>query len=130
MAALAVLGLAWSKTACAALGCICSTAACAAPGRASTAVYAVPEHICVSILQYSSLYCLRSRISFETTFDSKQPELEPKLVSAIFETKHLFWLFHFYTQTESFGVSIELNQTEEQPKKFDREHILVFFSEN
>jgi hypothetical protein len=36
-------------------------------------------------------------------------------------------LFGFYTKTASFGVSIELKQKEEQPKQFDREHILVFF---
>jgi hypothetical protein len=38
----------------------------------------------------------------------------------------LFWFFRFYTQTESFDVSIEPKQTEEQRKQFDREHILVF----
>jgi hypothetical protein len=27
----------------------------------------------------------------------------------------------------SFDVSLELKQTEDQPKQFDREHILVFF---
>ncbi len=64
-----------------------------------------------------------SRVSFETSFDSKQPKLEPKLVSALSETKRLF---RFYTETESFDVSIEPKQTEDQPKKFDREHILVF----
>jgi hypothetical protein len=54
---------------------------------------------------------------FETSFDSKQPKLEPKLVSALSETKHLFRLFRFYTETASFGVSIELKQTEDQPKQ-------------
>ncbi len=39
----------------------------------------------------------------------------------------LFQLFHFYTKTESFDVSIETKQTEDQLKQFDREHILVFF---
>jgi hypothetical protein len=116
VAAFAVLGLVWS------------IAACAALGRAfSTAVYAVPEHICVSLLQYSSLTCLRSRVSIETSFDSKQTELEPKLVSALCETKRLFRLFCFYSEKESFGASIEPKQTEEQPKQFDREQILVFF---
>jgi hypothetical protein len=62
-------------------------------------------------------------MSFETIFDSKQP----KLVSALAETKRLF---RFYTETESFDVSIELKQTEDQPKQFDREHILLFFTEN
>jgi hypothetical protein len=66
-------------------------------------------------------------VSFETSFDSKQPKLEPKLVSALSETKCLFRLFRFYTETESFGVSVEPKQTEDQPKQFDREHILVFY---
>jgi hypothetical protein len=39
----------------------------------------------------------------------------------------LFRLLHFYTETESFDVSIEPKQTKEQPKQFDREHILAFF---
>ncbi len=71
-------------------------------------------------------------MSFETSFDSKQPQLEPKLVSAlsVSETKRLFRLFHFYTETESFDVSIEPKQTEYLPKQFDREYILLFFTEN
>jgi hypothetical protein len=69
-------------------------------------------------------------VSFETSFDSQQPKLEPKLVSALSETKRLFWLFRFYTETESFDVSIEPKQTGDQPKQFDREHILLFFTEN
>ncbi len=48
-------------------------------------------------------------------------------VSALSETKRLFRLFRFYNETESFGVSIEPIQTEEQPKQCDREHILGFF---
>ncbi len=69
-------------------------------------------------------------MSFETSFDSKQPKLEPKLVSALSETKCLFRLFCFYTKIESLDVSIEPKQTEDQPKQFDREHILQFFTEN
>jgi hypothetical protein len=38
-------------------------------------------------------------------------------------------LFRFYTKTENFDASIELKQTEEQPKQCDREHILVFFQQ-
>jgi hypothetical protein len=49
-----------------------------------------------------------ARVSFETSFDSKQPKLEPKLVSALSETQRLF---RFYTETESFDVSIEPKQT-------------------
>jgi hypothetical protein len=62
------------------------------------------------------LLSLEPRVSFETSFDSKQPKLEPKLVSALSETKRLFRLFHFYTETESFDVSIEPKQTKDQPK--------------
>ncbi len=68
-------------------------------------------------------------MSFETSFDSKQPKLEPKLVSALCETRRLFRLFRFYNETESFEVSIEPKQTEDQPKQFEREHILLFFTE-
>ena len=55
------------------------------------------------------------RVSCETCFDSKQPKLEPKLVSALSETKRLFRLFRFYTETEIFDVSIEPKQTDDQP---------------
>jgi hypothetical protein len=79
-------------------------------------------------ITYETLHA--SRVSFETSFDLKQPKLEPKLVSALSETKCLFRLFRFYTETESFDVLIEPKQTEDQPKQFDREHILLFFSEN
>ncbi len=37
-----------------------------------------------------------SRESFETSFDSKQPKLEPKPVSALSETTRLFLMFRFY----------------------------------
>ncbi len=56
-------------------------------------------------------------MSFETSFDSKQPKLEPKLVSTLSETKRLFRLFRFYTETASFGVSIEPKQKGDQPKQ-------------
>ncbi len=35
-------------------------------------------------------------------------------------------MFRIYTETESFDVSIEPKQTEDQPKQFDEEHILQF----
>jgi hypothetical protein len=66
-------------------------------------------------------------VSFETRFDSKQPKLETKLVSAL--PKRLFRLFRFYTGTEISDVSIEPEQTKDQPKQFDMEHIFVFFQE-
>jgi hypothetical protein len=37
-----------------------------------------------------------------------------------------FGCFELYTKTASFDVSIEPKQTEDQPKQFDREHILAF----
>ncbi len=54
-------------------------------------------------------------MTFETSFDSKQPKLEPKLVLALSETKRLFRLFCFYTEKESFDVLIEPKQIEDQP---------------
>jgi hypothetical protein len=39
-------------------------------------------------------------------------------------------LFRFNTEAESFNVSTERKQTEDQPKQFDREHILPFLTEN
>jgi hypothetical protein len=71
---------------------------------------------------------VRTRVSFETSFESKQLKLEQKLVSALSETKRLFRLFRFYTQTESFGVSIEAKQTEEQPKQLIDSISLCFFT--
>ncbi len=52
------------------------------------------------------------------------------ILSALSKTKRLFRLFRFYTETESFDILIEPKQTEDQPKHFDREHILLFFTEN
>jgi hypothetical protein len=50
------------------------------------------------------IFFLLTRVSFETSFDSKQPKLELKLVSALSETKRLF---RFFTKTECFGVLLE-----------------------
>ncbi len=65
-------------------------------------------------------------MSFETSFDSKQPKLEPKLVSALSETKRLFRLFRLYTETASFGVLIKPKQTEDQPKQTEIKAKQVF----
>ncbi len=51
-----------------------------------------------------------SKVSFETSFHSKQPKLEPKLVLALSETKRLFRLFGFYIETESFFDWTETNR--------------------
>ncbi len=71
-------------------------------------------------LSFNDSFVHGTRVSFETSFNSKQQKLEPKLVSALSETKRLFRLFRFYTEKESFDVSIEPKQTEDQPKQFKR----------
>ncbi len=52
-----------------------------------------------------------------------------RIVSVCFSLfrNSLFRLFCFYTETESFNVSIEPKKPEDQQKQLDREHILVFF---
>jgi hypothetical protein len=50
------------------------------------------------------------RVFYKTSFDSKQPKLEPKLVSILSETGHLFRLFRFNIATACFGVSVEPKQ--------------------
>jgi hypothetical protein len=57
------------------------------------------------------------RVSCETSFDSKQPKLEPKLVSNLSETRRLFRLFRLNIETGRFGVSIEPKQTENNRNK-------------
>jgi hypothetical protein len=54
-----------------------------------------------------------SRVSSETSFVSKQP----KLVSALSETRLLFRLFRFNIETGSFDVSKQPKQTKDQPKQ-------------
>ncbi len=68
-------------------------------------------------------------MSFETSFDSKQPKLEPKLVSALSETKLLFRLFRFYTKTEILDVSIDRNKQKTNRNSLTGS-IFGIFSEN
>jgi hypothetical protein len=56
------------------------------------------------------------RVSSETSFVSKQPKLEPKLVSALSETRRLFQLFRFNIKTGSFGVLKQPKQTKDNRK--------------
>jgi hypothetical protein len=58
-----------------------------------------------------------AKVSSKTSFVSKQPKLEPKLVSALSETRCLFQLFRFNIETGSFGVSEQPKQTKDQPKQ-------------
>jgi hypothetical protein len=43
-------------------------------------------------------------VFYETSFYSKQPKLEPILVSILSETRRLFRLFRFNIETACFGV--------------------------
>jgi hypothetical protein len=58
-----------------------------------------------------------TRVSYETSFDSKQPKLEPKLVSILSETRRLFRLFRINIETACFGVSIEPKQRKRKRNK-------------
>jgi hypothetical protein len=58
-----------------------------------------------------------TRVSFETSFISKQTKLKPKLVSELSETRRLFRSFRFNIESGSFGVSKQPKQTKDQPKK-------------
>jgi hypothetical protein len=53
-------------------------------------------------------------VSFETSFDSKQPKLEPKLDSALSETKRLFRLFRFYCIPKQRFSMFRLNPRNKQ----------------
>ncbi len=59
----------------------------------------------------------KNMMSSETSFVSKQPKLELKLVSALSETRLLFRLFRFNIETGSFGVSKQPKQTKDQQKE-------------
>jgi hypothetical protein len=64
--------------------------------------FVFPSHV------YNVVLC--TRVFYETSFDSKQPKLEPKLVSILSETRRLFRLFRFNIKTACFGVSVEPKQ--------------------
>jgi hypothetical protein len=51
-----------------------------------------------------------TRVFYETSFVSKQPKLEPKLVLILSKTRRLFGLFRFNIETACFGVSVEPKQ--------------------
>jgi hypothetical protein len=59
-------------------------------------------------------------VSCETSFDSKQSKLEPKLVSILSKTRCLYRLFRFYIETASFGVSVETKTTETNQKNCNK----------
>ena len=58
----------------------------------------------------AKIWLILTRVSSETSFDSKQTKMESNLFSALSETKCLFRLFQFLTETASFCVSIETKQ--------------------
>jgi len=65
-------------------------------------------------------------VSCETSFNPKPPKHEPKLVSALSETKFLFWLFRFLTETASFGVLIEPKQKKSQTETDSKWPVFYF----
>ena len=67
-------------------------------------------------------------MSSETSFDSKQPKMEPKLVSDLSEKKCLFRLFWFQTETASFCVSIKPKQKKENRNKPKRTNFVGFLN--
>ncbi len=72
-------------------------------------------------LPFLTLYCTSMNI-LQTClgtigFVSKQPKLEPKLVSALSETRRLFQLIRFNIKTGSFDVLKQPKQTKDQPKQ-------------
>jgi hypothetical protein len=58
-----------------------------------------------------------TRVFYETSFDSKQPKLEPKLVSILSETRRLFRFFWFNIKTACFGVLVEPKQRKNNRNK-------------
>jgi len=67
-------------------------------------------------------------VSSETSFDSKQPKMEPKLVSELSEKKCLFRLFRFQTETASFCVSIKPKQKKANRNKPKRTNFVGFLN--
>jgi hypothetical protein len=65
------------------------------------------------------------RVSFKTSFNSKQPNWNRNLFRPCPKQKVFFGCFASIPKQR---VSVEPKQTEDQ--QFDREHIMVFFSEN
>jgi hypothetical protein len=80
-------------------------------------VYSLFVDLQLSCSMYSNIIVIQIRVSCETSFDSKQPKLEPKLVSALSETKRLFRLFPLQSETASFGVSVKPKLTETNRNK-------------
>ncbi len=77
-----------------------------------------PPHVKENIVfQPDNYVVVVCRVSSETSFVSKQPKLEPKLVSALSETRRLLRLFLFNIETGSFGVSKQPKQTKDQSKQ-------------
>jgi hypothetical protein len=52
-------------------------------------------------------FAVQIRVSYETRFISKEPKLEPKLVSTLSETKKLVSVVSRNSETASFIVLVE-----------------------
>jgi hypothetical protein len=81
-------------------------------GRGS---WTVPTRTVRATARYPPVLVIR--VSSATSFVSKQQKLEPKLVSALSETRRLFRLFRFNIETGSFSVLKQPKQTKDKPKQ-------------
>jgi hypothetical protein len=61
-----------------------------------------------------------TRVSSKASFVSKQPKLDPKLVSALFETRRLFWLFRLILKqrVSVFWNNQNIQKTNRNSSKF------------
>ncbi len=67
-------------------------------------------------------------MSSKTSFVSKQPKLETKLISTLSKTRRLFRLFRFNIETGRFGVSKQPKQTKDKPKQQQTFYNIHLFS--
>ncbi len=67
--------------------------------------------MCHTLISTNSYSATETRVSSETSFVSKQPKLEPKLVSALSETRRLFCCFALISKQ---GVLVFRNNRNEQ----------------
>ncbi len=73
---------------------------------------------------FFSFLCFWGRLEIETGTETRFGTFRNKTFVSVVS------LLYRNTETESFDVLIEPKQTNDQPKQFDREHILLFFTEN
>jgi hypothetical protein len=58
------------------------------------------DKLILSNFLFSVVFLVVRRVSYETSFDSKQPKLEPKLASKLSKIRRLFRLFRLNIETK------------------------------